>query len=58
MIHVLRECEKTKDEMPMEEFLKGDGKGCEVMKKIDRISKEKEKDMENGEKTNVEEKVI
>ena len=41
MLHILKECEETKDEMTLEEFLKEDGKGREVMKRIDKIREEK-----------------
>lgn len=38
--HVIRKCEEMKNEIKLEEFLSGDGKGWEVMKKINRIREE------------------
>lgn len=40
MDHVLKECEMTKSEMVIEEFLGEEGKGLEVMKKIGRTREE------------------
>jgi len=39
--HVLKECEETRDEISEEEFLKEDGKGWEVMKRIEAARKKK-----------------
>ena len=44
MVHVLKECEATKDEMTPEEILNEDGRGWEVLKRIYKIREEKEKD--------------
>lgn len=38
--HVVKECEKTKDEMTLEEFLRDDGKGKEMMERISRARRE------------------
>lgn len=38
--HVVKECEKTKDEMTLEEFLRDDEKGKEVMERISRARRE------------------
>lgn len=42
--HVIRKCEEMKNEITLKEFLSGDGKGWEVMKRIDRIREEKRKE--------------
>lgn len=42
--HIIRKYEETKNQMKLEEFLNGDGKGWEVMKRIDRIREEKRKE--------------
>lgn len=39
--HVLKECEATKNEISMEEFLSEEGNGLNIMKKIDQIREEK-----------------
>jgi len=39
--HVLKECEATKDEISMEEFLSEEGNGLNIMRKIDKIREEK-----------------
>jgi len=39
--HVLKECEETRDEMPEGEFLKEDGKGWEIMKRIEEVRRKK-----------------
>lgn len=39
---MLKECEKIKDEMPVEKVVKEDGKDCELMKRIDIIKKERQ----------------
>lgn len=36
MIHVLRECETTRNEMQMEEILREKGKGLDAMKRIEQ----------------------
>ncbi|XP_029175923.1 nucleolar protein 58-like [Nylanderia fulva] len=41
MLHILKECEETKDGITLEEFLKKDGKGRDVIKRINRIREEK-----------------
>lgn len=41
IIYVLRECREIKEELTVKEFLKADGRGLEVMKKIDNIRREK-----------------
>lgn len=41
ILHILKECDETKHEMTVEEFLKEDGKGREIMKWIDRIREKK-----------------
>lgn len=43
-MHVLKKCEATRCETSIKEFLKEDGKGCELMKRIDRIREEKKKE--------------
>jgi len=47
IMHVLKECEATKDEMSIEEFLSEEGKSCNAMKKINRV---REKKREEGER--------
>lgn len=42
--HVMRKCEEMKNEITLEEFLSGDGKGWKVMKRINRIREEKSKE--------------
>lgn len=42
--HVIRKCEETINEITLEEFLSRNGKGGEVMKRIDRIKEEKRKE--------------
>lgn len=54
---MLKECEETKDETPVEEFLKGDGKSYELMKRIDIIRK-KEKEQKKGDETSEDEGVM
>lgn len=44
--HVLKECEATKDEIRIEELLNEDGRGLEVMKRIQRAREEKGRDEE------------
>lgn len=39
---MLRECETTKNEMQIEEFLNEEGKGLEIMKKIGQERERKE----------------
>lgn len=41
--HILKECEATKVEVTPEEVLNEDGRGCEIMKRIDRIRVQKGK---------------
>lgn len=49
--HVVKECEKTKDEMTVEEFLREDGKGKEVMERISKARRERMMErVEEGEK--------
>lgn len=49
LMHVLKECEATRYETSIEEFLKEDGKSCELMKRIDRIREERRKEKEGVE---------
>ncbi|KYQ51025.1 hypothetical protein ALC60_09821 [Trachymyrmex zeteki] len=42
MTHILKECEETKSEMQMEEFIGVEDKGLETMKRIDKARKEAE----------------
>lgn len=44
IVHILKECEETKDEMTVEEFLKEDGSGREMMKRIDKIREGKRRE--------------
>jgi len=44
LVRVLKECEITKNEIPIEEFIGEEGKGLELMKRIERArEKMKEK---------------
>jgi len=43
LVHVLKECEITKNEIPIEKFIGEEGKGLELMKRIER-AKEKMKE--------------
>lgn len=38
--HILKECEATKSEIQLEEFLREEGKGSEVMRWIEKVRKE------------------
>lgn len=55
IIYVLRECREIKEELTVKEFLKADGRGLEVMKKIDNIRREKRKEEERLRESNKEE---
>lgn len=39
-----KKCWRTRDEMPVEEFLKEDGKDWELMKRIDRVREKRKKE--------------
>jgi len=39
--HVLKECEETRGEISEEKFLKENGKGWEVMKRIEKVRRKK-----------------
>ena len=41
--HVLKECEATKSEIQLNEFLGEEGKGLEIMKWIEKVTREAEK---------------
>jgi len=45
-MHVLKECETTKDKMPIKEFLSEEGKDCYSMKRINRIRKKRKREKE------------
>jgi len=47
-MHVLKECEATKDEMPIEDFLSEEGKGCNAMKKINKREEKRRRGKESG----------
>ncbi|XP_020294889.1 vicilin-like seed storage protein At2g18540 [Pseudomyrmex gracilis] len=49
--HVLEECEGTRGEISEEEFLKENGKGCEVMKRIEEARRKKISERENMKET-------
>jgi len=40
LFHILKECDATKNDMSIEEFI-GEGKGLELMKKIEKLRKER-----------------
>jgi len=42
-MHVVKECEATKDEMPIEEFLSKERKSCNAMKRINKVREEKKR---------------
>jgi len=44
IMHVLKECEATKDEMPIEEFLSEEG--CNAIKRINKIRVERKREEE------------
>jgi len=44
IMHVLKECETTKVEMLIKEFLSEEGKNCNAMKRINRIREKRKKE--------------
>jgi len=49
--HVLKVCEKTRDEISEEELLREDGRGSEVMRRINEIRREKREETKEGKET-------
>lgn len=46
--YILKECEATKDEISMEEFLSEEGNGLNIMRKIDKIREKKRMEETNA----------
>jgi len=46
IMHVLKECEATKNKMPIERFLSEEGKGCNAKKRINKVKEERKREKE------------